>query len=66
MIMVYDAANGGQYQTYIRSDNPDLMEKFKDVILKYLFFVDKDSLVIGWCLVVSYLAKLITNNQWFC
>lgn len=34
MIMVYDAVNGGEYQTYIRTNNPDVAEKFKDLILK--------------------------------
>jgi hypothetical protein len=34
MIMVYDAVNGGEYQTYIRTNNPEVVEKFKDVILK--------------------------------
>jgi hypothetical protein len=34
MIMVYDAVNGGKYQTYIQTNNPEVVEKFKDLILK--------------------------------
>ncbi len=34
MLIIYDAVNGGEYQTYIRTNNPDVAEKFKDLILK--------------------------------